>query len=129
MVCKFEMSTMFEKFRRNVELQTGYKLKKSQPDNALEFKMMTKFFLSNLNIEHRLSIPYSHQKMRIVECRHRHLVDIAVTMLNQASLPKQFWYYAMLMTCFLYNRNPSQVRAAQKITLGASLWPHSELMH
>lgn len=63
--------------------------------------------MTGLGITHHLSYPYSHQQMGAVERRHCHLVDTAITMLNFTSLPNNYWDYAILAACFLYNQNSS----------------------
>jgi len=88
------------------ELQCGHPIKQLQTDNTLEFKKLSKH-LSTLGIQHRFSVPYSHQQMGSVERRHRHIIDIVVTLLDFCSLPDKFWSFAVLTTGFLYNLNPS----------------------
>lgn len=100
-------SEVFDKFKCCAELQCEVKVKILQTDNTLEFKKLTSS-LTARGVKHRLSIPYSHQKMNYVERRHRHVVDTTITLLNHTSIPKEFWDYATLVSCYLYNRNPSQ---------------------
>ena len=40
----------------------------------------------------------------MVERKHRHVVDLGLTLLYHASLPLQFWYYAFTTTVYLINR-------------------------
>ena len=46
--------------------------------------------------------------MGTVERRHRHIVDIGITLLHHAKLPLGFWYYAFTTSAFLYNRVPTE---------------------
>ena len=43
----------------------------------------------------------------MVERKHRHIVDLGLTLLHHASLPLQFWDYAFITTVYLINRLPT----------------------
>lgn len=58
-------------------------------------------------IAHQRLCPHIHQQMGSVERRHRHIVDIGLSLLDHARLPLEFWYYAFTTATFLYNRIPS----------------------
>lgn len=71
-----------------------------------EFRPFTKY-LSNLCIIHRLICPHAHHQNGVVERKHRHIVDLGLTLLIHASLPLKFWDYAFLTTVYLINRLPT----------------------
>ena len=43
----------------------------------------------------------------MVERKHRHIVDLGLTLLDHASLPLQFWDYAFTTAVYLINRLPT----------------------
>lgn len=89
LVHKSEVMEIFEKFKRCTELQTSYKVKKLQTNDALEFKKL-RGALTKLGIEHQFSCPYSHQQMDSLERKYRHLIDTEITLLKHASIPIEF---------------------------------------
>jgi len=58
---KSQVIEVFDKFKKMVELQSGYKIKCLQTDNALEFKKLSKH-IAEMGIQHRLSVPYTINK-------------------------------------------------------------------
>jgi hypothetical protein len=53
-----------------------------------------------------LSCPHTHQQNGLVERKHRHIVDIGLSLLAQAQMPPRFWDEAFHIACFLINRMP-----------------------
>ena len=43
----------------------------------------------------------------MVERKHRHIIDLGLTLLHHASLPLQFWDYAFTTSVYLINRLPT----------------------
>ena len=83
---KSQVLSIFPQFKQMAELQLGTKLTMFQSDNAKEFTALTKF----LNVEgivHRFSCPYTHQQNGRAEWKHRHIVEIGLTLLVAASMP------------------------------------------
>lgn len=76
-------------------------------DNGKEF---VNHYLINLflisGIIHQTSCPHTPEQNGVVERKHRHLMDTTLTLLDQASMPAQFWLEALLTTVFLANRLP-----------------------
>jgi len=89
-----------------VELQLNQKIKEVQIDWGGEFRPFNPF-LNSLGIHHRIICPHTHQKNGLVECKHRHIVDIGFTLLSQASLPLKFWDHAFNIVVYLINRLPT----------------------
>lgn len=63
---------------------------------------MMKSFLDQKGIEHQISCLYTPQQNGIAERKHRHLVETALSLMIEASIPAMFWYHAT----FLINRMP-----------------------
>uniref|UniRef100_A0A2N9HGM7 CCHC-type domain-containing protein n=1 Tax=Fagus sylvatica TaxID=28930 RepID=A0A2N9HGM7_FAGSY len=54
--------------------------------------------------------PHTSQQNGVAERKHRHIVDMGLTLMSQASLPLTFWPYAFSTSVFLINRLPSPQR-------------------
>ena len=67
-------------------------------------------FCSNNGILHQFTCPHTSQQNGVAERKHRHIVDIALTLISQSSLPFQYWSYAFSTAVFLINRLPSLTR-------------------
>ena len=66
---------------------------------------------SSFGILHQYSCPKTSQQNGVAERKHRHIVDMGLTLISQASLPLNFWPYAFSTAVFLINRLPSVHRA------------------
>jgi len=56
-----------------------------------------------------VSCPYAHQQNGSAERKHRHVVEVGLTLLAQSSMPLKFWDEAFLTAVFLINRLLSKV--------------------
>jgi len=88
------------------ELQLGYPLKSLQTDWGGEFRPFTQL-LTTLGITHKLICPHTHHQNGVVERKQRHIVDLGLTLLTQASLPLTYWDHAFLASVYLINRLPT----------------------
>jgi histone deacetylase 1/2 len=103
---KSEALTIFKQFKHMAELQLGHSLKALQSDWGGEFRPFTKY-LSELGIIHRLICPHTHHQNGVVERKHRHVVDMGLTLLSQSNLPLHYWDHAFLTAVHLINRLPT----------------------
>jgi histone deacetylase 1/2 len=103
---KSDALLIFKQFKSLVELQFGQPLKALQTDWGGEFRPFTKF-LTDLGVVHRLICPHTHHQNGVVERKHRHIVDLGLTLLSHAALPLTFWDYAFPTAVYLINRLPS----------------------
>lgn len=60
-------------------------------------------------IQFRYSCPHIHHQNGKIERKHRHIVDIGLTLLAQAHLPQSFWWNAFHTVVYLINRLPLTV--------------------
>jgi histone deacetylase 1/2 len=66
-------------------------------------------FFNRIGIAHQISCPHAHQQNGSAECKHRHIVEMGLTLLAHASMPLKIWDEAFLTAVFLINRLPTRV--------------------
>jgi histone deacetylase 1/2 len=104
-------SEVFEKFRdfqNLVERLLERKIKVVQTDWGGEYQRLNTFF-QRIGIEHHVSCPHTHQQNGAAERKHRHIVEVGLSLLAQASMPLKFWDEAFVTATYLINRTPSKV--------------------
>jgi len=79
-----------------------------QADWGGEYKSLNSFF-KRVGIHHLVSCPHAHQQNGAAERKHRHIVEMGITLLAHSSMPLKFWDEAFLTAVFLINRLPSKV--------------------
>lgn len=102
------------------------------------YRKLNSFFKQN-GIVHHISSPHTHQQNGSAERKHRHIVEIGLTLLAHASIPIKFWDDAFLTSTFLIKRTPSRVISLSTPlerlfgskpnylflkTFGCARWPH-----
>lgn len=103
---KSDVASIFHQFKTMVELQFNNKIKSVQSDGGGEFIALKSYFNTH-GITHRLSCPHTPQQNGLAERKHRHIIDMALTLLARASLPMKFWDEAILTSIYLINRLPT----------------------
>lgn len=99
------MLTVFKQFQTMVQTQFNFPIKAIQSDWGGEYRPFTKYF-ADLGIVHRLICPHTHHQNGVVEIKDRHIIEMTLTMLSQASWPLTFWDYAVVSSVYLINRLP-----------------------
>jgi len=66
-------------------------------------------FFQRIGIAHHVSCPHAHQQNGSAERKHRHIVEMGLSLLAHASLPLKFWDETFSTTVFLINWLPSKV--------------------
>jgi hypothetical protein len=79
-----------------------------QTDWGGEYQKLNPLF-QRIGISHHVSCPHAHQQNGSAERKHRHIVEVGLTLLAQASMPLKFWDEAFTMTVYLINRTPNKV--------------------
>jgi histone deacetylase 1/2 len=105
---KSEVFQCFTDFQNLVERQGYKKIRAVQTDWGGEYQALNPFF-KRIGVEHRVSCPHTHQQNGSAERKHRHIVEMGITLLAHASMPLKFWDEAFLTAVFLINRLPSKV--------------------
>jgi hypothetical protein len=91
-----------------VERLFNTKLLAIQTDGGGEYQKMNSF-LAQKGIIHYLSCPHAHQQNGHAERKHRHIVEVVLALLAQASMPLKFWDEAITTATYLINCTPSKV--------------------
>ena len=63
-------------------------------------------FCADHGIIHQASCPHTSQQNGVAEQKHRHLLDVACTLLFHMQVPKHFWGDVVLTAYHLINRMP-----------------------
>jgi transposase InsO family protein len=105
---RFELPRIFFTFYNEIFVQFNKRIKILQSDNTLEYtQLVVDSFCVDRGIIHQTSCPRTSQQNGVVERKHRHLLDVARTLLFHMHVPKHFWGDAVLTACRLINRMPS----------------------
>lgn len=103
---KSETLTIFKQFKALAELQLNTKIKAIQSDWGGEFRSFTSY-LSQLGIIHRIICPHTHHQNGVVERKHRHIVEMGLSLLSHSSLPYHYWDHAFHTAVYIINRLPA----------------------
>lgn len=58
---------------------------------------------------HHISCLHTHQQNGSAERKHRHIVEVCLSLLAHSFMPLKFWDEAFLSALYLINRTPSRV--------------------
>jgi histone deacetylase 1/2 len=105
---KSEVFSCFKEFQTMVECQFNTKILVVQSDWSGEYQGLNTFF-KHLGIAHHVSCPHAHQQNGSAERKHRHIVEVGLSLLAHAQMPLKFWDEAFLTAVFLINRLPTRV--------------------
>ncbi|KAL4031342.1 hypothetical protein IC575_009619 [Cucumis melo] len=105
---KDEAFGKFLEWKKQVENQTGRKVKYLRTDNGLEF-VNNKFnqFCKPEGITRHFTVTYTPQQNGLAERFNRTIMERTRCLLTNASLPLKFWGEAAQTACYLINRSPS----------------------
>jgi histone deacetylase 1/2 len=105
---KSEVFQRFQDFQNLVERMFNRKIVAMQTDWGGEYQKLNTFF-QRVGISHHVSCPYAHQQNGSAERKHRHIVEVVLSLLAHASLPLKFWDEAFITATYPINRLPSKV--------------------
>jgi histone deacetylase 1/2 len=135
---KSDVFQVFHNFQQLVERQFGRKIVTIQSDWCGEYEKINSFF-HKVGIEHHVSCPHAHQQNGSSERKHRHIVEVGLALLANASMPLKLWDEAFLTATYLINMLPCKIidhdTPAEKIlhktpdyaslrTFGCACWPN-----
>jgi histone deacetylase 1/2 len=98
---------VFHNYQQLVERQFGTKILALQSDWGGEYEKLNSFF-QKVGIEHHVSCPHTHQQNGSAERKYRHIVEVGLALLANASIPLKFWDEAFLTAAHLINMLPSK---------------------
>jgi hypothetical protein len=104
---KSEVFQRFQDFQNLVERMFNRKIVAMQTDWGGEYQKLNTFF-QRVGISHHVSCPYAHQQNGSAERKHRHIVEVVLSLLAHASMPLKFWDEAFITATYLINRLPSR---------------------
>jgi len=107
---KSDAFKVFVLFQKLVENLLNSKITYFESDGGKEYDNGP--FIDHLltyGIYFRKSAPYTQQQNGVVECKHRHIVEMARTMLIDAIMPDAYWHDAILTMAYVINRLPTSV--------------------
>ncbi|KAI0501901.1 hypothetical protein KFK09_016846 [Dendrobium nobile] len=105
---KSDVMHTFINFIKLIENQTNHKVKTIRTDGGGEYMhhQLQQYFTSK-GIQHQVSCAYTPEQNGVSERKHRHILEMARTMLQTASIPHHFWHEAVTTVVYLINRLPS----------------------
>lgn len=95
--------------QKHVELLFDRNIKTLQIDSGGEFRSFV-FHLQSREIQHRVTCPHTSEQNGLIECRHRQIVELGLTLLAQASLPLTFYTVTDMSSSFF----PTKIHAAMR---------------
>ncbi|EOY13165.1 Cysteine-rich RLK (RECEPTOR-like protein kinase) 8 [Theobroma cacao] len=106
---KSEVFSLFKKFKAQVELELGCKIKNFKTDNGREY-LSVEFdeFLAVAGIKLQFTIFYSPQQNRTCERKNRTLLNMVRCLSFEKSMPKHFWAKAANTTIYLQHSLPTR---------------------
>jgi len=105
---KSEVFQRFREFQSFVERKFDRKIIAMQSDWGGEYERLNSFF-RQIGISHLVSCPHAHQQNGAAERKHRHIVEVGLSLLARSSMPLKYWDEAFLAATYLINRTPSKV--------------------
>jgi histone deacetylase 1/2 len=104
----FDVYQVFLNFQQYVEHKFDKKIVTMQTDWGGEYEKMHGLF-QKVGITHHVSCPHAHQQNGSAEKKHRHIVEVGLALLANASMPLKFWDEAFLTATYLITLLPSKV--------------------
>ena len=99
---------MIKEIKVQIELETGQLVAFFRADNGKgEFRVMLQGFLKDLGIQLEPCPPYKHSLNRVVERAIRTVDATTRSMIYEAKMLYQIWYYTIEYAVYLKNRLPT----------------------
>jgi len=101
------IKNIFAKWKAEVELESGYKIKCIRTDGGGEYKREMTTYFESIGIKHLLTAPYNPQSNGVAERLNRTLIDMMRTILINGNMPHEFWAEALVHAAYIKNRLPT----------------------
>jgi hypothetical protein len=104
---KFDVLSCFVSFTHTMQNLLSQKIKILRTNCGGEYASLEfqSFCIKN-GIRHQYTCPHTSEQNGLAERKHRHIVDIALTLISHSSLPLHFWPYAFSTAVYLINKLP-----------------------
>ena len=99
---KSEVRSLLQSFNNLVENQFSTTIKIIRSDNGPKYTIPSFYF--DKGIIQQTNCVFTPQQNGVVECKHRHFLNMSRALLFQAHLPTKFWGDTILTTTYLINR-------------------------
>jgi histone deacetylase 1/2 len=106
-----------------VECQFNCNILAVQSDWGGEYQALNTFLIA-LEIAHHVSCPHAHQQNGLAERKHRHIVEVGLSLLAHAAMPLKFQDEAFLTAVF--SHQPSSLTS---VTTPSEIIPYCRLNH
>ena len=103
---KSDVEFVFLNFQLRVERQFDRKIIYFQLDWGGELQSLTKH-LTRQGIAHQVSCPHTPAQNGTAERKHRHILEIALSLMRHSSVPLHFWDEAACTAVYLINMLPT----------------------
>uniref|UniRef100_A0A2N9FXA9 Integrase catalytic domain-containing protein n=1 Tax=Fagus sylvatica TaxID=28930 RepID=A0A2N9FXA9_FAGSY len=111
---KSDVLQTFKHFQASVENQLSQKIKILRTDCGGEYTSNEfNTHCASHGIIHHFSCPHTPQQNGLVERKHRHVIESALTLLSNAGLSITYWSYAVSTAVHLINRLPTPTLSHQ----------------
>ena len=106
---KSDVFEALREFEAMVTTQTRLKIKAIRSDCGGEYlDHRVKNWMKQKGIRHERSVPHAHQQNGVSERTNRILCEMAVSMMEQAGVDRNFWAEAISAACYISNRLPTK---------------------
>uniref|UniRef100_A0A803QCY3 Integrase catalytic domain-containing protein n=1 Tax=Cannabis sativa TaxID=3483 RepID=A0A803QCY3_CANSA len=105
---KSEACDAFLAFKSLAENQFERKIKALRTDGGGEYQVLSDFVVTHgINFHH--SCPHTSSQNGRAERKHRHIVEMGLTLLAQSIMPLKYWWDAFSTAVYLINRLPTPI--------------------
>ena len=104
---KSDVFQKFKEYEAEVTNFTGNRIKALRTDNGGEYKsVQCEAYLKSKGIRHETTTPFTPQQNGVSERLNRTLQEMALSQVQHAGLPREFWAESVSTACYVRNRLP-----------------------
>lgn len=107
-VGEIQLKIVLPNFCSFAQRQFGRPVQVVRSDNGTEFLCLSKYFAENGIVHHTSCVATPQQNGR-VERKHRHILNVSISIMFQANFPIKFWGESVLAAAHLINQTPSSL--------------------
>lgn len=101
----FETLSKFKEFHTMIWTQFSLPIKAFQSDWGGKFRSLTHYLTGN-GIQHHIICLHTRHQKRVVKRKHKHIVELGLTLMTEAQLPIKLWNHAFITSAYIINRQP-----------------------